>query len=184
MGNTRSERKCSVSGCSEKHHAKGYCKRHYDSSRDRKAEHTRYSYGKRGRKRVEKPKVEKPKVQKLKVEKLKVEKPKVEKPPRKPRLAEKRYAENKELKAARNLAYRARRYGAKSDKIKREDVFEACKWICQICGKSVDKEIKYPNPLSASIDHIVPLSKGGTHTKDNVQLAHFLCNSRKGARVS
>ena len=118
MGNTRSERKCSVSGCSEKHHAKGYCKIH------------------------------------------------------------------KELKAAGNLAYRAGRYGAKSDKIKREDVFEACKWICQICGKSVDKEIKYPNPLSASIDHMVPLSKSGTHTKDNVQLVHFLCNSRKGARVS
>ena len=163
MGNTRSERKCSVSGCSEKHHAKGYCKRHYDSSRDRKAEHKRYNYGKRGRKKVEKPKVEKP--------------------TRKPRFAEKRYAEDKELKTARNLAYRARRYGAKSDKIKREDVFEACNWVCQICGKPVDKEIKYPNPLSASIDHIVPLSKGGTHTKDNVQLAHFLCNSRKGAKV-
>jgi 5-methylcytosine-specific restriction endonuclease McrA len=31
--------------------------------------------------------------------------------------------------------------------------------------------------------YIVPLSKGGTHTYDNVQCAHFGCNSRKGNRA-
>ena len=33
---------------------------------------------------------------------------------------------------------------------------------------------KYP-----TVDHIVPLSKGGTHTWNNVQLAHMACNSGK-----
>lgn len=34
-----------------------------------------------------------------------------------------------------------------------------------------------------SVDHIVPLAKGGLHSWDNVQLAHFKCNTLKGARV-
>ena len=33
--------------------------------------------------------------------------------------------------------------------------------VCGICGKPVDKELKYPHPLSACVDHIVPIAKGG-----------------------
>lgn len=35
-----------------------------------------------------------------------------------------------------------------------------------------------------SLDHIIPLSKGGTHEYANIQLAHRICNSRKGARIA
>ena len=49
------------------------------------------------------------------------------------------------------------------------ELFFKDKGICGIC--SGDVEIS-----NASIDHIVALSKGGTHTWDNVQLAHFKCN--------
>lgn len=35
------------------------------------------------------------------------------------------------------------------------------------------------NPRGPSIDHIIPLSQGGTHTLDNVQLAHLKCNRVK-----
>ena len=34
-----------------------------------------------------------------------------------------------------------------------------------------------------TIDHIKPISKGGTHTWDNVQLAHFHCNSIKSDKI-
>lgn len=37
-----------------------------------------------------------------------------------------------------------------------------------------------PHPRSPVIDHIVPLALGGDDTRANVQLAHFLCNARKG----
>lgn len=54
--------------------------------------------------------------------------------------------------------------------------------ICQICGKPCDrtsKEWGSAGLLYPSIDHIVPLSRGGSHTWDNVQLAHLICNSYK-----
>ena len=59
---------------------------------------------------------------------------------------------------------------------------ERDQWICGICGESVDITIKHPDPLSASHDHIVPLSKGGDHSYNNAQLAHLTCNIGKGAR--
>lgn len=56
--------------------------------------------------------------------------------------------------------------------------------ICGICGKPVDKSLKYPHPLCATIDHIIPLEKGG-HPSDinNLQLAHFTCNRQKSDKL-
>lgn len=48
---------------------------------------------------------------------------------------------------------------------------------CGICGESVPGD-------QESLDHIVPLALGGTHEPANVQLAHRVCNSRKGAKAS
>ena len=56
-------------------------------------------------------------------------------------------------------------------------------WKCQICHKRVNKRLKYPNPMCASLDHIVPLSEEGTHTYENVQLAHLSCNFSKHTGV-
>ena len=33
--------------------------------------------------------------------------------------------------------------------------------------------------LYPSVEHIIPVSKGGTHTWDNVRLAHHYCNAIK-----
>lgn len=54
--------------------------------------------------------------------------------------------------------------------------------LCGICGSAVDRSRKRPDPLSPSIDHIVPQSKGGEHSYANCQLAHLGCNCRKGDR--
>jgi hypothetical protein len=53
------------------------------------------------------------------------------------------------------------------------------KYICQICKNKIDMRTKAPHPLSASRDHIVPLSLGGMEAPYNIQLAHFKCNSKK-----
>lgn len=55
---------------------------------------------------------------------------------------------------------------------------------CAICGKMCDPNdhswSKYMGAMSPTIDHIIPMAKGGGHTWDNVQVAHAICNSYKG----
>lgn len=57
--------------------------------------------------------------------------------------------------------------------------------FCAICGKRVDFSLKYPDRMCATVDHIVPVSKGG-HPSDisNMQLAHFACNRAKGNKLA
>ena len=56
--------------------------------------------------------------------------------------------------------------------------------VCGICGSPVDFSVKYPHPLSACIDHIIPVSKGGHPSDiDNLQLAHFACNRQKSNKL-
>ncbi|MBM9506717.1 HNH endonuclease [Actinacidiphila acididurans] len=64
-----------------------------------------------------------------------------------------------------------------------KEIFERDGWTCQICRDPVEPAAQWPNPWSASLDHIVPLSKHGHHTRANVQLTHLLCNLRKAARI-
>ena len=77
-------------------------------------------------------------------------------------------------------------YGVTLTKLIKRD-----KGICQICGQAcneqdyaIDKEGNFiTGKLYPSLDHIIPVSKGGTHTWDNVQLAHHYCNSIKNDNV-
>lgn len=64
------------------------------------------------------------------------------------------------------------------------EVFEADGWICQLCFEPVDPALPYPDPMSKSLDHRIPLADPrGTHMRDNAQLAHLTCNVRKGASM-
>lgn len=53
---------------------------------------------------------------------------------------------------------------------------------CGICGDPIDLGAEYPDPQSASIDHIVPVSLGGSDEETNLRLAHLVCNIRRGNR--
>jgi hypothetical protein len=55
--------------------------------------------------------------------------------------------------------------------------------VCQICNKSVDLTATVPDDLAPTVDHVIPLSKGGEHSYANCQLAHFLCNSYKNDNI-
>ncbi len=67
--------------------------------------------------------------------------------------------------------------------INEDRIFMRDGWICQLCHKKVDKRLKHPHSMCASLDHIIPLSKGGSHIPTNVQLAHKRCNSIKYAGI-
>lgn len=63
--------------------------------------------------------------------------------------------------------------------------------VCRICGELINEKDYIINKEGnfevgqgyPSIDHIIPVSKGGTHTWDNIQLAHHQCNSIKSDTV-
>ena len=67
--------------------------------------------------------------------------------------------------------------------VDRSVVMKRDKWMCGICGNPVDIDVAWPDLLSPSMDHIIPLSKGGDHSYKNVQCAHLGCNMSKGNQV-
>lgn len=79
-----------------------------------------------------------------------------------------------------NQIRRAKIRNNPTEQIDLSEIYERDGWICQLCNKIVDPNLKYPNQMSKSIDHIIPISKGGPHIKSNIQLAHLGCNIKFG----
>ncbi len=77
------------------------------------------------------------------------------------------------------------------DEISLTELYRRDAGICYLCGGKCDyrdriiakdgKTVICGN-LYPSIDHVVPLSRGGTHTWGNVALAHRMCNSVKSIK--
>lgn len=63
------------------------------------------------------------------------------------------------------------------------DVFEDDNYICQLCFEPCDPFARDHHPDMATPDHIIPVSLGGSHTRDNVQTAHLRCNVSKNNRT-
>lgn len=61
----------------------------------------------------------------------------------------------------------------------RQQIKERDGYACQCCGVSVKQE---PH-LLLEIDHIIPVSKGGLTTEDNLQTLCWRCNRSKGAKT-
>jgi 5-methylcytosine-specific restriction endonuclease McrA len=55
---------------------------------------------------------------------------------------------------------------------------------CWICGEEMLVGPEFFNhPKQASLDHVLPRSKGGTHSVSNLKLAHAICNLKRGAQA-
>lgn len=78
---------------------------------------------------------------------------------------------------------RARLQEQHVESVRRLEVFERDGWVCGICGGPVDRSTRFPDPQSATIDHIVPVGLGGEHSMSNVRCAHLACNVRRGTRT-
>ena len=59
------------------------------------------------------------------------------------------------------------------------EVFERDGWTCQKCGIAIDRSLEWPDPLSATIDHVVPVSAGGEHSRANARCLCLRCNTRE-----
>ena len=75
----------------------------------------------------------------------------------------------REIVTRRRMAKRS----IESERIDRAAVYERDGFKCHICEKHVP-------PGERTLDHLIPLSRGGKHRADNVRLAHHRCNCRRG----
>lgn len=52
---------------------------------------------------------------------------------------------------------------------------------CHICGQPIDYTLKWPDSMSFVVDHVVPISRGGSDEIGNKRASHAVCNARKQA---
>lgn len=82
-----------------------------------------------------------------------------------------------------DAAQRATKAGATViEPFDREAIFERDDWTCYLCGLPVDREAPVFGLESATVDHVIPLSRGGEHSMRNARTAHLRCNSAKQDR--
>lgn len=91
---------------------------------------------------------------------------------------------NPDYLARRRVAQQRRRARVRAVSVEDftfNEIADRDRWTCGICGGPVDPRLSWPDQMSQSLDHVVPIAVGGRHVRENVQLAHLVCNMRKGA---
>jgi 5-methylcytosine-specific restriction endonuclease McrA len=71
---------------------------------------------------------------------------------------------------------RARTRQSRYEPIEPMRVFDRDGWVCHLCKEPVLRD-------DASLDHVLPLARGGSHTYDNVATAHVHCNIVRGSKL-
>lgn len=66
------------------------------------------------------------------------------------------------------------------EKIDRNAIIQRDRATCYLCGDILDTATTFPHVKYITLDHVIPLARGGTHTTDNLHVACHSCNSRKG----
>lgn len=92
-------------------------------------------------------------------------------------------ASKKISKSISKAKRRAVERGATAENINPINVFRRDKWRCRLCGTKTPQKLRGTYEQRApELDHVLPLSKGGSHTWGNVQCACRACNNSKGNR--
>ena len=85
-------------------------------------------------------------------------------------------------KANNRAVWKCQKIGNHYEKFPKELVFNRDGWTCKYCGKTLLKgslDLK----TMPTIDHVIPISKGGPHTIDNCVTSCYSCNSKKGSKI-
>ncbi|AIA05414.1 HNH endonuclease domain-containing protein [Streptomyces noursei] len=72
--------------------------------------------------------------------------------------------------------------GGNAERFDPSEVFERDGWRCYLCGVVTLPNADRYAPRKTTLDHVVPLVNGGSHTRKNTRCACRQCNVRKGAR--
>ena len=86
-------------------------------------------------------------------------------------------------------ARRARRRLNGYEPYTEHELFTLYGYNCHLCNELIDLEAPRRNnqkgwELGLHVDHVIPISKGGTDTLDNVRPAHGGCNLKRGVSSS
>lgn len=76
-----------------------------------------------------------------------------------------------------------RKTGAKYEPVNPDKIFERDGGVCYLCHRPTKERDGVWSPDYPTCDHVVPLSKGGDHTYENIRLACWACNTAKGAEL-
>ena len=63
------------------------------------------------------------------------------------------------------------------------EIFERDNWKCTSCACDLSLDTPHNDLRQPTIDHIIPLSKGGAHIRDNCQAMCRSCNSKKSNKT-
>jgi 5-methylcytosine-specific restriction endonuclease McrA len=55
--------------------------------------------------------------------------------------------------------------------------------VCWLCGLPVAMNLSPASTIGPTVDHVLPKSKGGAYTLDNLRLAHSKCNHARRNRT-
>lgn len=85
---------------------------------------------------------------------------------------------NRENKRRRRLV----RKSVHAERFTDREIFERDGWVCGLCGDPTDRS---PGAIERrpSLDHVVPITRHGHHTRRNTRCTHWICNSRKTNRL-
>lgn len=83
---------------------------------------------------------------------------------------------NPDKKREMRMRYNARKVAATIEPVDYAAIYHRDHGICHICHNPVPKSRLH-------YDHVIPLSKGGTHTEANIKVSHARCNLKKGAKI-
>ena len=85
---------------------------------------------------------------------------------------------NPEIWAERNLANARRRRKIDGIRVDYAAILAEFGFVCHICSGVIESRD------DLHMDHVVPLSKGGPHSAENIRPSHAFCNMSKGANAA
>lgn len=88
----------------------------------------------------------------------------------------------RELKRGRNARKNHKRRASGKPVLSTRQIAERDGTTCHLCGDAVDMSLSGRVQRGPTIDHIVPVSLGGTNDSENLALAHRDCNVKRSNR--
>ncbi len=83
---------------------------------------------------------------------------------------------NPEKNREKARRYKAQKINASIGEVCYKTILERDGYVCHLCNGPVEKD-------DVHFDHVIPVSRGGAHSMENIKVAHSYCNRSKHAKL-